>query len=238
MKFEWQEREKKVGVIDKLWAAKLRSLFAVTGAPDARRSQLRRSSLVDHVRFFPVRSSRETARSLFENENLLKNLSSQIFQLSTVFHNNLLSLAWKKLCSYKRVFTVYASESKIEKKKTNYTNIALRSQTLFRFGGGGYSCNHHYFEWTEIRKLNGGGDWGEFSSRKHFFFGFASFFLQRNVFGKTLAHLWKKKNWNKNFMALLSWRESSSLSIHSNWRTQFYHSKNLAFLQIKGKKVN
>ena len=117
MKFEWQEREKKVGVIDKLWAAKLRSLFAVTGAPDARRSQLRRSPLVDHVRFFPVRSSRETARSLFENENLLKNLSSQIFQLSTVFHNNLLSLAWKKLCSYKRVFTVYASESKIEKKK-------------------------------------------------------------------------------------------------------------------------
>ena len=78
--------------------------------------QLRPSSLVDHVRFFPVRSSRETARSLFENENLLKNLSSQIFQLSTVFYNNLLSLAWKKLCSYKRVFTVYASESKIEKK--------------------------------------------------------------------------------------------------------------------------
>ena len=43
---------------------------------------------------------------------------------------------------------------------------------------------------------------------------------------------------NKNFTALLSWRERSSLSIHSNWRTQFYHSKNLAFLQIKGKKVN
>ena len=29
-----------------------------------------------------------------------------------------------------------------------------------------------------------------------------------------------------------SWRESSSLSIHSNWRAQFYNSKNLAFLQI------
>ena len=106
----------KVGAIDERWAAKLRSLFAVTGAPAARRSRLRPSSLVDHVRFFPVRSSRETARSLFENENLLKNLSSQIFQLSTVFYNNLLSLARKKLCSYKRVFTVYASESKIEKK--------------------------------------------------------------------------------------------------------------------------
>ena len=86
-------------------------------------------------------TAKETARSLFENKNLLKNLSSQIFQLSTIFYNNLLSLAWKKLGSYKRVFTVYASESKIEK-KTNYTNIALRSQTLFRFGGGGYSCNH------------------------------------------------------------------------------------------------
>ena len=62
-------------------------------------------------------TAKETARSLFENENLLKNQSSQIFQLSTVFYSNLLSLAWKKLGSYKRVFTVYASESKIEKKK-------------------------------------------------------------------------------------------------------------------------
>ena len=60
-------------------------------------------------------TAKETARSLFENKNLLKNLSSQIFQLSTIFYNNLLSLAWKKLGSYKRVFTVYASESKIEK---------------------------------------------------------------------------------------------------------------------------
>ena len=57
-------------------------------------------------------TAKETARSLFEK----KNLSSQIFQLSTIFYNNLLSLAWKKLGSYKRVFTVYASESKIEKK--------------------------------------------------------------------------------------------------------------------------
>ena len=56
-------------------------------------------------------TAKETARSLFEK----KNLSSQIFQLSTIFYNNLLSLAWKKLGSYKRVFTVYASESKIEK---------------------------------------------------------------------------------------------------------------------------
>ena len=115
--FILKTRLRAVGAIDERWAAKLRSLFAVTGAPAARRSRLRPSSLVDHVRFFPVRSSRETARSLFENENLLKNLSSQIFQLSTVFYNNLLSLARKKLCSYKRVFTVYASESKIEKKK-------------------------------------------------------------------------------------------------------------------------
>ena len=45
------------GAIDERWAAKLRSLFAVTGAPAARRSRLRPSSLVDHVRFFPVRSS-------------------------------------------------------------------------------------------------------------------------------------------------------------------------------------
>ena len=61
-------------------------------------------------------TAKETARSLFESKNLLKKLSSQIFQLSTIFYNNLLSLAWKKLGSYKRVFTVYASESKIEKK--------------------------------------------------------------------------------------------------------------------------
>ena len=83
-------------------------------------------------------TAKETARSLFENKNLLKNLSSQIFQLSTIFYNNLLSLAWKKLLSYKRVFTVCASESKIEK-IPNCTNIALRSQELSRFGGGGYS---------------------------------------------------------------------------------------------------
>ena len=60
-------------------------------------------------------TAKETSRSLFENKNLLKNLSSQIFQLGTLFYNNLLSVAWKKLGSYKRVFTVYASESKIEK---------------------------------------------------------------------------------------------------------------------------
>ena len=83
-------------------------------------------------------TAKETARSLFENKNLLKNLSSQIFQLSTIFYNNLLSLAWKKLLSYKRVFTVCVSESKIEK-IPNCTNIALRSQELSRFGGGGYS---------------------------------------------------------------------------------------------------
>ena len=228
---------KKVSVIDKLWAAKPQSLFAVTGAPDARRSQLRPSSLVDHVRFFPVRSSRETARSLFENENLLKNLSSQIFQLSTVFYNNLLSLAWKKLGSYKRVFTVYASESKIKKKKKNYTNIALRSQELSRFGGGGYSCNHHYFEWTKIRKLNGGGDWGEFSSRKHFFFGFASFFLQRNVFGKTLAHLWKKKKIETKIL----WRYSLGARVVPSPSTQigelsFTTRKILPFYKSKERK--
>ena len=85
-------------------------------------------------------TAKETARSLFENKNLLKNLSSQIFQLSTIFYNNLLSLAWKKLGSYKRVFTVYASESKIEK-KPNCTNVALRSQELSRFGGGGTPVN-------------------------------------------------------------------------------------------------
>ena len=79
-------------------------------------------------------TAKETARSLFEK----KNLSSQIFQLSTIFYNNLLSLAWKKLLSYKRVFTVCVSESKIEK-IPNCTNIALRSQELSRFGGGGYS---------------------------------------------------------------------------------------------------
>ena len=46
----------------------------------------------------------------------------------------------------------------------------------------------------------------------------------------------RKKNWNKNFTALLSWRESSFLSIHSNWRAQFYHSKNLAFYKSKERK--
>ena len=118
MKFDWQEREKKVGVIDKLWAAKLRSLFAVTGAPDAASPLIARRSRPLFPRSFQWDfTAKETARSLFENKNLLKNLSSQIFQLSTIFYNNLLSLAWKKLCSYKRVFTVYASESKIEKKK-------------------------------------------------------------------------------------------------------------------------
>ena len=54
--------------------------------------------------------------------------------------------------------------------------------------------------------------------------------------GKPWHILGRKKSWNKNFTALLSWRESSSLSIHSNWRAQFYNSKNVAFLQIKGKK--
>ena len=54
-------------------------------------------------------TAKETARSLFEN----KNLSSQIIQLSTIFYNNFLSLARKKLGSHKRVFTVYASAASL-----------------------------------------------------------------------------------------------------------------------------
>ena len=83
-------------------------------------------------------TAKETARSLFENKNLLKNLSSQIFQLSTIFYNNLLSLAWKKLGSHKR-FLPYMLLSLKLKKIPNCSNTALRSQELSRFGGGGYS---------------------------------------------------------------------------------------------------
>ena len=92
--------------------------FCCDWRPAAGRSRLRRSPLTARQShpLFPRSfqsdfTAKETARSLFEK----KNLSSQIFQLSTIFYNNLLSLAWKKLGSYKRVFTVYASESKIEK---------------------------------------------------------------------------------------------------------------------------
>ena len=90
-------------------------------------------------------TAKETARSLFENKNLLKNLSSQIFQLSTIFNNNLLSLAWKKLGSYKR-FLPYMLLSLRLKKIPNCTNIALRSQELYRFGRGGYSRKF----WTSV----------------------------------------------------------------------------------------
>ena len=113
-------------------------------------------------------------------------------------------------------------------------SLKLKKNTKLQ-GEGEYSRNHHYFEWTEIRKLNGGGDWGEFSSRKHFFFWLCLIFPTEERFRENPDTSLEE---NKNFTALLSWRESSSLSIHSNWRTQFYHSKNLAFLQIKGKKVN
>ena len=119
MKFDWHEREKSG-----------RDRQAVSGqAAISYRCDWRSCSSQIAASPFIARRSRplfprsfqsdftakETARSLFENENLLKNLSSQIFQLSTVFYSNL-SLAWKKLGSYKRVFTVYASDPKIETK--------------------------------------------------------------------------------------------------------------------------
>lgn len=51
----------------------------------------------------------------FENKNLLMNLPEEPnFPVKHNLYKNLLSLAWENLFSYKRVFTVYASESKIK----------------------------------------------------------------------------------------------------------------------------
>ena len=62
----------------------------------------------------------------FENKNLLMNLPEEPnFPVKHNLYKNLLSLAWENVFSYKRVFTVYASESKI-KNIPNCTNIVLR----------------------------------------------------------------------------------------------------------------
>ena len=140
MKFDWHEREKK-------WARSTSGkrpscdLFSLWLAPPLlpdRGFAPHRSSITSAFSrsFHSDFTAKETARSLFENKNLFKNLSSQIFQLSTIFRNNVLSLAWKKLDSYKRIFTVNASESKIEK-KYQIASILHEDQELSPFGEGG-----------------------------------------------------------------------------------------------------